>query len=37
MDSFFEEYGSTIIEFFFLLIVYKILYYVLEMIWRLPL
>lgn len=36
MNSFFEEYGITIIEFLFLFLVYKILYSLLEIIWGLP-
>ena len=37
MDSFFEEFGLTILEFIFLYTVFKILMYVLDVIWGFPL
>lgn len=37
MDSFFMEYGTVIVEFMFLYMVYRILYSVLEIVWGLPL
>lgn len=37
MDSFFEEYASSVVELVFLYMVYRILYAVLEVVWRIGL
>lgn len=37
MDSFFEEYASSVVEFVFLYMVFRILYAVLEIVWRINL
>lgn len=37
MDYFFEEYASSVVELVFLYMVYRILYAVLEVVWRIGL